>query len=346
MATSPDLDLSEYEFGFREGRSTCNALSLVVQGVREAVDNGECAVAIALDIMNAFNSLPWPAIRRALRRRGCPPYLRRIVDSYLHDRSVEFGAPDGSRVRRSVTAGVPQGSILGPLLWNVTFDAIPGLKTIPGCRIVCYADDTLILASGRSPSEAAARASLQAGRVVREIESLGLTVAAAKSEAVLFFRGTVCPTDLSVLVGGNRIQVGGSMKYLGVHLDSRLRFDTHISKTGEKVSKVARGLCRLMPNLRGPGEKKRKLYANVIASVALYGAPIWVDALDSSRKLRAYMHRIQRAYVLRVICAYRTVSLEAACTLPGIAPLEMMARTRKRIYERVRDLRMTRIKLT
>lgn len=65
------------------------------------------------------------------------------------------------------------------------------------------------------------------------------------------------------------------MKYLGVILDDRLTFRPHLEYMENKVGTVTRTLHRITPNLRGPGEKRRRLYANIVLSVALYAAPIW-----------------------------------------------------------------------
>lgn len=104
-------------------------------------------------------------------------------------------------------------------------------------------------------------------------------------------------------------------------------------------SKVARSLGRLMPNLRGPKETKRKLYANVVLSILLYAAPVWCDALTSSRRGREKLDRIMKVTNLRVTSAYRTVSLEAASILARIPPLHLLAAERRRVYLRTKDLR-------
>lgn len=74
------------------------------------------------------------------------------------------------------------------------------------------------------------------------------------------------------------------MKYFGVLLDGRLKFMEHFKYAAQKATKITRALCKLMPNLRGPTEAKRRLYAaEVVLSVVLYGAPIWSEELEASR---------------------------------------------------------------
>lgn len=112
---------------------------------------------------------------------------------------------------------------------------------------------------------------------------------------------------LALDIGGTRIESGPTMKYLEVMLDSKLLFKKHLDYTDQKVQKVIRALGRLMPNLRGPREESRRLYANTVLFVALYAAPIWADAVTASRRRREKLDGIMRYTNLRVISAYRTV---------------------------------------
>lgn len=347
MNENPRCNLADNQYGFREGRSTCDAILRVQQLATGSIREGKYVMGVSLDIKNAFNSIPWTRILDAPERNGFPSYIRRIIAAYLSERWIEYGVRGGETRKRAVRAGVPQGSVLGPLLWNITYDAVLRSETEDGCALTCYAYDTFITVTADNVKLAVARANLQAARTIRCIEQLGLEVAAAKTEAILFYgprrRPSVMP---EVTIGDVDVRVGDSIKCLGIMLDSKWSFTQHFEYVADKASRVARSLGRLMPNLRGPREAKRRLYATVVSSVLLYGAPVWCDSPASSTvKQRAQLpiKRVQRYTALRVIAAYRTVSYEAATILARTPPLYLVAALQKRIFTRIREAKRSRV---
>lgn len=91
MSRHPEAQLSKHQYGFMEGRSTSDALIEVQNTVIETQrKKGGLTLAVGLDVANAFNSLPWRTIREAMRRKGFPDYIRRIIDNYLSNRTVEY----------------------------------------------------------------------------------------------------------------------------------------------------------------------------------------------------------------------------------------------------------------
>ncbi|CAK1579824.1 unnamed protein product [Parnassius mnemosyne] len=148
----PDLD--ENQFGFRRGRSTIDAITRVRALAEETVSRGGVVLAVSLDISNAFNTLPWSCIREALNYHRVPRYLRRTIGAYLEERCVTYWGRDGAG-RRVMSCGVPQGSVLGPLLWNIGYDWVLRGELPSGAELTCYADDTLVTARGSSHREAA-----------------------------------------------------------------------------------------------------------------------------------------------------------------------------------------------
>ncbi|GBP06855.1 Putative 115 kDa protein in type-1 retrotransposable element R1DM [Eumeta japonica] len=139
--------LIDNQYGFRRGRSTLDAINLVVGTAKEAIAGTRwkggtkkyCLVA-ALDIKNVFNSADWDCIMQAFERKNISEYLRRIVLSYFTDRVLKFDSKHGPEEYDN-TGGLPQGSVLGPLLWNIMYDGLLRLTIPKSAKLVAYADD-------------------------------------------------------------------------------------------------------------------------------------------------------------------------------------------------------------
>lgn len=126
-----------------------------------------------------------------------------------------------------------------------------------GCHLICYADDTLVLVKNGSPREAVVKANFCVVKVIRVINSLGLEVAAGKTEAMLFSKNRANTESLAISIDGQLVSVQDSIKYLGVIIDSAWDFRGHFRYIEEKASGVMQSLWRIMPNIRGPGETKK-----------------------------------------------------------------------------------------
>lgn len=338
-------DLSDQQFGFRAGKSTVDAVQELKDICEMASSKGEKVLAVSLDIANAFNTIPFESILEGLRFHEVPMYLQKLVANYLAGRQVKFVGPGGVMFSRGVSCGVPQGSVLGPLLWNIGFNWVLRGLLLPRMNIICYADDTLVVSRGRSYAEVARLATVGTTLVVERIRMLGLEVALSKTEAI-YFHGPRDgpPVDAHISVNGFSVPVGKTMRYLGLTLDSRWGFEQHFTKLAPKLVATALALGRLLPNIGGPKSSCRRLYTTVVRSMALYGAPIWVEAMNP--KIRALLRSPQRAMAMRAVRAYRTVAASAALVLAGTPPWEMEAEVLDIVYkhkveQRARGERLT-----
>lgn len=331
-------NLSSSQYGFREGFSTLDPLILARDFINDSCVQGEYVVAVAIDISNAFNSLPWKAIIIHLKRKNFPEYIIQIINNYLDNRKICYVDSEGILRFHQVFAGVPQGSVLGPLLWNVTYDWVLEAELPNKCRVLCYADDTLILASGSTLISAIRRINIVVAVIINRIVKLGLKVAANKTNVVVFHKGRKFPEVIKINVLNDEISSCRIFKYLGVIFDTKMTFKPHIQYIESKATKMMRLLWRIMPNLRGPNYTRRKLYVNIVHSVILYASPVWGNNFVVYKTYQTSIMRIQRCLALRVISAYRTVSYKAATLMAKIIPMFLIITRNIRIYERLKEM--------
>ena len=329
-------DLSPQQHGFRSGHSTIDAIQEVVHAVRRAEDHTHWSrrvvLLVTLDVKNAFNSARWSDMLRALEHTfHVPAYLLRMIEAYLTDRVLLYDTTEGQR-RVSITSGAAQGSILGPDLWNVSYDSLLRLDMPDESLLVGYADDVAALIAARNVDQANLKLGLVMARVNAWMAAHGLSLAISKTEIVVLTKKRI-PTVFPVQIGDVQLETKPAAKYLGVMIDNKLSFGEQVRHTADKAAKAVAALGRLMPNIGGPLPCKRRLLMSSVQSVLLYGAEVWAHALEK-RAYRDRLSRVQRRGALRVASAYRTVSEPAVMVIAGVLPIHHLARERQVIYRR------------
>ncbi|CAB0030695.1 unnamed protein product [Trichogramma brassicae] len=285
----------------------------------------------AANVRNAFNSARWNNILAALERIRTPEYLQKIIYSYFQARVLEYDTDDGPE-SCSITAGVPQGLVLGPILWNVMYDSILRLRLDDGVRIVGFADDIAVVTVAETTYEVEDLLSRAIARVRDALWGLGLETADHKTEARLLSTKRRLET-ITIEVGDCFIASSPCIRYLGIQTDARLSFNDHLRAANEKASKVAGALSQIMPTIGGPRSSRRRLYANVTDSILLYGAPIWSCGAGTRAGMRR-AEAIHRRACLRVISGRPHLSYDATYVLASIPPLALLANERSRLYQR------------
>jgi hypothetical protein len=167
--------LGRKQFGFRKNRSTVDAIEEVLSTVRGA--NGEkpeWSALILVDVKNAFNTASWELIVKKLEKRQISRYLLNIIKKYLSGRRVSLDRSTSEEIG----GGVPQGSVLGPTLWNILYDDVMEIEVPEGVSMVCYADDLAIVVT----------ASTREDMILKGNETLHSTVA-GQSATIRFGRG-------------------------------------------------------------------------------------------------------------------------------------------------------------
>ncbi|KAE9545560.1 hypothetical protein AGLY_001103, partial [Aphis glycines] len=222
-----------------------------------------------------------------------------------------------------------KGSVLGPTLWNVLYDDLLRVPLPEGVEYLAFADDVVLVATAKEPYELEGKLTTAAGKVSSWLESIGLKLAAHKSEVVVITRMRK-HNDIKVTIGGTEIKSSSSIKYLGIQIDAKMIYTEHAKTVANKAGNTLSNLGRIMPNLSAARQNRRRLLAGVIHSQLLYGAESWAE--DMSQEGWKQLGRVQRKAALRVASAYRTVSKEAILVVSGVIPIDIMAIERRRSY--------------
>ncbi|GBP54612.1 Retrovirus-related Pol polyprotein from type-1 retrotransposable element R1 [Eumeta japonica] len=137
-----------------------------------------------LDIRNAFNPASWVYIMQALRGKNVPEYLCRIVASYFTGRVLKYDTKNGPK-EYDITRGVPQGSVLAPLLWKIIYDGLLRLNILRCVKLVAYADDIAIMIVAKHLDEIRRLFDITFEQVNRWMDTVNLQLTEHKTEAVL-----------------------------------------------------------------------------------------------------------------------------------------------------------------
>ena len=329
--------LSENQYDFRRGRSAVDAMLRVVEIARRETDKayqhkGIC-VLINVDVENAFNTAKWNNIVAELERRKISNYLVNMIKGYLTNRAVVIGGT----TQIKTTCGVPQGSVLGPLLWNVQYDGVSGVDVPRGVELVGYADDLAVIVTGKRKEEVERRAEVALEEVTRWMESKDLRVAPHKIEVVVL-AGRRKIKEVQIRIKNKNIKSKAAIKYLGVTFGKDLNFSEHVRRTADRASEIAARLARVMPNINGPKASRRKLLYSTMKSVLIYGAPVWRTIMSKAVHREKY-NKVHRRMLLGVCAAYRTVSTAVVEVIAGIAPIDLQIEECVETYKKIRRRR-------
>lgn len=318
--------LSINQHGFCKGKSTISALRAVCDKADDVKQDPryrrKLCVLITVDVENAFNSAPWNGILGELERRNIAPYLYNMIASYFENRVLNITP----RRTLEVTGGVPQGSVIGPTLWNIYYDSVLRVPMPGGVTLIAYADDLGVIVEKREVELLETIANHALHNITEWMQAKGMRLAPHKTEAVILIAGRKTKT-IQVNVDGVRVNSRESVRYLGVHLDRNMTMGTHIRKVAEKANKALNNVSRLMPNVGGPREGSRRILCSIVQSILLYGASAWERAM-AKQVYRNILFKIQRRACIRIISAYRTTSTKALLVIARMPPIDLMARHR------------------
>ena len=286
--------ISQQQWGFMSSRSSISALIQVVDSWAQAFDQGYEICVIFFDIQKSFDTVPHLLLLEKLRALEVNPYLLRWIESYLANRTQYVGVDGYDSHNLPVISGVPQGSILGPLLFITYINDVSTTKS-QGSKMNLFADDIALYRVIKTPSD---YHYLQAdvNAVGQCISQKYLKFNANKCKIMLISRKrvhTIQPPNLAL--NGEILEYVTSYKYLGITFTTDLSWDPHISNICAKTRRIIGLLYRRFYRDTSPAALL-KLYLSYIRPHLEYSATVWNPYLkqdiDNIENVQKYALRV------------------------------------------------------
>lgn len=320
-----EATLKDQQYGFREKRSTARQLSKVVNDIRIQFNLKRSTAAMFLDIEKAFDTVWHAGLITKLHDARLEQYLIKIINSFLSDRKFRVKIDDELSDEQDVPAGVPQGSILGPVLFINYINDLPGFKDT---NIAQFADDTAVYSISKKPKLALSRLEKHA-RYIENYFDLGkIKVNPTKTELIIF-SNEKAPPERKIKVFNADITSTESVKYLGVHLDRKLNFITHIAKTKQKCHMIISKLFPLLINKKLSVKNKLLIYNAIIKPAMLYACPIWGNLASNAQ--------IQKLQIVQNKCLRLALNMKRRTRLSTLHELANVPFVSETIQKLVHD---------
>lgn len=266
--------LPDEQFGFRKRHSTTHQLTRVAEFIARKFNEYRYVAAALIDLEKAFDTVWIRGLLHKLHRTNTPVYLTRLIQEYLRNRTFRVFIRNVLSSLREIPKGVPQGSLLGPILFNIFTHDIPRDER---CKKSIYADDVKLYVSSLEAEMAAIYLQRALDALVEYYKKWRLKLNEAKTEAIMYTRKRTRRTPaFNIEMGGHLIDWKEEVVYLGLTMDSRLDWKSHVAKAQDKARKAI-GAMKPIFNRRSPLLPKTKLliYYSLIRPVLTYAIPVW-----------------------------------------------------------------------
>lgn len=267
--------LPEFQYGYRKQHNTGQAILDFVQEIKSNINKKLTSIAVFMDLSKAFDTVNKDILSNKITDIGFDSKSESLIYNYMSNRNICF--QDSMEEKYDLKHGVPQGSVLGPLLFILyTYD----IKLLcPNDKVIMYADDTTLIISGRNYTEAAQKCNAILERFVHYFNHNKLSINPEKSKFMCYQpRKTSdgkCDRNRETAVNMNNMDIEevSSFKFLGVILNKQLSWTDHKQYVQRKVSK---SLGILYNSKKVMTEKETVvMYKTFIQSNLLYAIEVW-----------------------------------------------------------------------
>ena len=227
--------LYKYQFGFRKGHSTYMAHIVLMDKLIHAMENGEYVIGIYLDFSKAFDTVNHAILLDKLHHYGIRGVAHSWFKNYLTNRH-QFVTYNGAKSKlKVINCGVPQGSILGPLLFLIYINDLVSVckSTMP----IMFADDASLFASGTDIHVIEDTINKELSNISTWLKVNRLSLNVKKTHFMMFTNKRYSIVKIEIKIDNEPIEETTKTKFLGVIIDNKLTWKDHIMYISGKISR-------------------------------------------------------------------------------------------------------------
>lgn len=322
--------LNQNQYAYQRGKSTELALYNLVEELTRSLEGGEIALAVFFDIEGAFNNTLPKSISEAVAARGTEKTIVQWIRALLEHRIVTTSLQD-EVVRFTPGRGCPQGGVLSPTLWSLLVDDLLAIIGQGDVYVQAYADDVVIVIRGINESAMSRTLQETLNTIQKWCEREGMNIHPHKTTIVPFTRKRRLKNLKPLTIQGEIIPFAEEAKYLGVTLDKKLNWNSHLDKIIRKAKLSLWSCRRICGRTWGLTPKNIYwLYVTVIRPAIVYGSIVWWPK-TLQKIATARLTGVQRLASLSITGAMNTTPSVAMEILLDLPPLHLVVQREARL---------------
>ena len=286
----------DLQFGFRKKHSTDHALLSITENIKSKIDNRNLTCGIFIDLEKAFDTVNHRILLKKLEYYGIKGTANHWLCDYLTGRKQRVKIDNTFSDYQGITCGVPQGSILGPLLFLIYINDMH--KAAKFCTLYHFADDTNLICSDKNAKLLRKNVNSDLRLVFQWLCANRLSINVDKTEFIIFKSPRKSLKErITLKLNGKTIFESKKLRYLGLIIDEKITWKFHILELKKKLSQIT-GIIYKLKKLGIPVDTLKSIYYALFQSCLDYGLCVWGQAgTEYFNKIEVMQNKVIRLII-------------------------------------------------